>query len=230
MDFVKRLENLRLISSDGDDTFEKLLLLIEGHVRRDEIMASFRKEYLQDVLMDNPNARKALSRLLVCLETHKQLAEMEQLMDKEYFCELIESDFLITSGKNKEGRGIIWLRSGFYCKGMWNMKNRSPKSYALLRALLFGLQLGYAEAASSTEFVRPVTFIDECERGNLDFNLSIECAYSEYIDKLIPSKTFQGKFIRKVLHSIHVIDSKFSYVLIVVCLVTNCLLFSFSYE
>lgn len=91
------------------------------------------------------------------------------------------------SGTNKEGRPILWIRSGYHQQGIWRLKAKSPQLFAHLRAQILGVQTAYA-CLKDSKYPTPAIYLDEGERGALEFNLSFEKNLSYYMSRLFPAQ------------------------------------------
>lgn len=60
--------------------FEKLTALINAHPQSAELSRSFRKRYLEAVLIEYGSAHVALEKLWICLKAHEGLTQIEQKM------------------------------------------------------------------------------------------------------------------------------------------------------
>lgn len=67
-------------ASGGPKGFEQLMELIKAHPQSAELSISFRKVYLEALIVDCGSPKAALKRLVICLKAHKDLSEMEQKM------------------------------------------------------------------------------------------------------------------------------------------------------
>lgn len=126
---------------DDDVLMDELESLMTSHERHEELFLSFRRVYLEELSRHSNSPQDALDKLVRCLEYFEKLKEIEEKMDKDEFDLLVESNFFTVSGTNKFGQKILWIRSGHGDKGIWNLEYESPKFWARLRAMLFGVSL-----------------------------------------------------------------------------------------
>lgn len=78
------------------------------------------------------------------------------------------------------------------------MKNESGRMYAWIRALIFGIQVGYIEAEASGNHGKPLLYVDEVDRISRDFHISVDTTFGTCMNMPFPSRAFEGVVVRAV--------------------------------